>query len=193
LIIVDATFGNTIDSLESHINWLVSNYKTEKKVVVLDNFHKLRLIGSGNTKKNETTSDQSQRIKDLVQLNDVHLMMTVELRKLDNTDMKPQIQDLLYSCQLEYDADIVFLVHNEYHAKKRQTMVCWRETVNGETIASPYVEVDLCKNKINGKLDTFAYKLNSSNLQMEEVSYATVEALYAKKTGSRISGGGERF
>jgi DNA primase catalytic core len=189
-IIADATLGNTIDALEGHINWLTSNYKDQKKIIVLDNFHKLRLVGGGNKQKSEGVSDQSQRIKDLVQIHDIHLMMTVELRKLENTDSKPHIQDLKDSVQLEYDADVVMLVHNEYQAKKKETPVCYHRMVDGEMRTMPYIEVEVAKNKINGRLDTFAYKLDTYNLRLEETAYAGLQSLYAKKSSEKIKSKG---
>jgi len=187
-IIVDATLGNTIDALEGHIHWLCENYKDKKKLVVLDNFHKLRLIGSSGAanKRTEQTADQSQRIKDLVQLNDIHLMMTVELRKLDSTDSKPDIQDLKDTVQLSYDGDVVMLVHNEFQAKKRNTIVCYPNMIEGESRLMPYVEVAVRKNKLNGIEDDFAYELNTHNLRLKEVSYSKIQALYDQKTSGPI-------
>jgi len=190
-IIADATLGNTIDALEGHIHWLCEHYKDKKKIIVLDNFHKLRLAGGGGNKKTEATADQSQRIKDLVQLNDIHLMMTVELRKLENTDAKPHIQDLKDTVQLEYDADIVMLVHNEYQAKQGNTCIYHQVSIDGETRTMPFIEVEVHKNKINGRSDLFCYKLNTHNLRMQESNYASLKALYDKKTkGQTVKSGG---
>lgn len=181
-IIADTTAGNTVDALEGHVTWLCDKYPDYKKLIVLDNFHKIRFHGS-RARKSEAIEEQSQRIKDIVQLNGVHLMMTVELRKLENTSARPNIQDLKDSVQMEYDSDIVLLVHNEYQAQEENTNVFWTGIdIEGNQRSMPYIEIGINKNKITGKLGKCAYQMNSSNMRLKEVPWSEVKGKYNVKT-----------
>lgn len=179
-IIADATAGNTLDALEAHVDWFMKNHKTPKKLFLLDNFHKLRAQSAGRIKKNEIISDQSERIKELTQLNDLHLMMTVELRKLEGSQSRPQLADLKDSVQMEYDADIITLIHNDYQVRETSQLV-WMGDAGGNLRTMPYLGVRVWKNKITGQTGPFAYKLNNHNLRIEEVPVAEVRALTMNK------------
>jgi replicative DNA helicase len=192
-ILADATAGNTIDTLDSHVDWFIKNYNTPKKLFLLDNFHKLRFPSTGRTKKTETVSDGSERIKEITQLNNLHIMATVELRKLDGSNVRPQLADLKDSVQLEYDADIIALVHNDKQVNE-STQLVWTGTANGVERSMPYIEMFIWKNKITGQLRQIAYRLNDYNLQIEEVPASEIVALKAKKTnGSNQIRGAREF
>lgn len=178
-IIVDANKGNTVDALESHVDWFTRNCKQKKKVFLLDNFHKLRAGVVRGGKKTEAVSDTSEKIKEITQLNDLHIIATVELRKLDGTDARPTLSDLKDSVQLEYDADVIILVHNDKQAKKDESNINWVDTNTG-TI-NPYLEIMLEKNKLTGLCDKLAYKLNSVNLRIVEDSWGNIAKLMERK------------
>jgi DNA primase len=184
-ILADATAGNTIDALEAHVDWFAKNYKTPKKLFLLDNFHKLRFTSGGRAKKTEIVSDGSERIKEITQLNDLHLMATVELRKLENSNSRPQLNDMKDSVQLEYDADIIALVHNDKQVKEDTYLVWEGPSKDGLIRAMPYIEVNVWKNKITGQLRPIAYKLNDYNLRLEEVNDSELRALKDKKTNGQ--------
>jgi DNA primase len=187
-ILADATAGNTIDALESHVDWFVKNFKTPKRLFLLDNFHKLRFSSGGRAKKTDAVSDGSERIKELTQLNDLHIMATAELRKLEGSQNRPQLADLKDSVQLEYDADIIALVHNDKQVKE-DTYIVWQGPGRDGLIrAMPYVEVNVWKNKITGQTQPLAYQLNDYNLSMMEVPASTIRALRDAK-----SDGGNQF
>jgi len=178
LIITDSTAGNSVDNLEQHVEWLLKTYPNHKKLVVLDNFHKLRSPPT-NKKSTDLVSDLSQRIKDITQLNDLSLIMTVELRKLENTFARPTLSDLKDAVQMEYDADVAILVHNDYQTFKaagKDTNIAHDTVFRGVVYKMPYIEVTVAKNKVTGKIDNFGYKLNSFNLQVTEIPYSEIEA-----------------
>ena len=79
LIIADAKMGNSVDAMESHVDWFMRECQDKKRLFFLDNFHKLRM-GSRNGKKTEAVADTSEKIKEITALNDLHVVMTVELR-----------------------------------------------------------------------------------------------------------------
>jgi len=198
-IIADATAGNSFESLQAHVDWFVKNTKTKKRILLLDNFHKLRCTDFGrSSKKTEVVSDQSERIKELAQVNDLHIMMTVELRKLEGTDSRPSLGDLKDSVQLEYDADVVILVHNDLQVNAEKSIYVHHKMgpVDGNItdIRMPYLHTKVWKNKVTGRCETFWYKLNSLNLQVTEGTASEIRALLAKaqeKTGGSQSVGGK--
>lgn len=179
-IIADATAGNTVEALDAHVDWFMKNFKTPKKLFLLDNFHKLRANAGPLTKRTEVISNQSEKIKEITQLNDLHLMMTVELRKLEGSQSRPQLADLKDSVQMEYDADIITLIHNDFQVKEDSPLV-WQGDAGGTIRTMPYLGVRVWKNKITGQTGPFAYKLNNYNLQVEEASLAEVRALTTNK------------
>lgn len=189
-ILADATAGNTIDALESHVDWFMKNFKTPKKLFLLDNFHKLRFpSGGARSKKTDIISDGSERIKEITQLNDLHIMATVELRKLEGSQSRPQLSDLKDSVQLEYDADIITLVHNDKQVKEDTYLIWQGPSKDGLIRAMPYIEINVWKNKITGQLRPIAYRLNDYNLRLEEVPESEVRALKEKKTnGENVIG-----
>jgi hypothetical protein len=178
-IMADATAGNSYEALEAHIDWFIKNTSTKKRIFALDNFHKLRCGGIGKGKKTEAISDQSEKIKELTQLNDLHLIATVELRKLEGTDSKPTVSDLKDTVQLEYDADIIMLVHNDLQVNDKSIYV-YPGLANDVHTIMPYLQMRVWKNKITGRCNTFYYKLNSWNLRIQEETIAAVRALEAK-------------
>lgn len=179
-IIADATAGNTVEALDAHVDWFMKNFKTPKKLFLLDNFHKLRANAGPLAKRTEVISNQSEKIKEITQLNDLHLMMTVELRKLEGSQSRPQLADLKDSVQMEYDADIITLIHNDFQVKEDSQLV-WQGDAGGTIRTMPYLGVRVWKNKITGQTGPFAYKLNNYNLQIEEASLAEVRALTTNK------------
>ena len=191
-IIADATAGNTVDALESHVDWFMKNYKTPKKLFLLDNFHKLRAQSSGHRgAKTEVISDQSERIKEITQLNDLHLMMTVELRKLEGSTSRPQLADLKDSVQMEYDADTITLIHNDLQVREDSIFV-WTGDAGGIQRTMPYLGVRVWKNKITGQTGPFAYRLNNHNLQITEASVEEVRALSMNKDNGSSTIGSQR-
>lgn len=179
-IIVDATAGNTYEALEAHIEWFVKNTPTKKRIFALDNFHKLRSPSFGRGgKKTEIVSDQSEKIKELTQLNDMHLIMTVELRKLEGTDSRPTVGDLKDTVQLEYDADIIMLVHNDMQVND-YSLYTYQGLADGAYKAMPYLHTRVWKNKVTGRCETFWYKLNSWNLKVEEEALQVIRSIEAK-------------
>lgn len=179
-IIVDATAGNTYEALEAHVEWFIKNTTTKKRIFALDNFHKMRSSSFGRGgKKTEIVSDQSEKLKEITQLHGLHLIMTVELRKLEGTDSRPTVGDLKDSVQLEYDADVIMLVHNDLQVNET-SMYTYQGLADGVHKCMPYLHTRVWKNKVTGRCETFYYKLNSWNLKIEEESLQTVRAIEAR-------------
>ncbi len=168
-IIADSIQGNSVDALENHVRWFCREFKDQKKVFVLDNFHKLRMEIRGQTRKSDAISDTSQHIKEITQLNDIHIIATVELRKLQTNTDRPTRNDMQGSAKLDYDADVIGLVHNDMQVDRATRLVHYMD-VNGDSRAMPWIELSIDKNKVNGKDAQIVYKYNKHNMQFTEGS-----------------------
>jgi replicative DNA helicase len=191
-VLVDATAGNTPEVMEAHIEWFTKNYPDSKRLFCLDNFHKLRL--PPGKQKADVIAALSEKVKELTQIYDIHIMQTVELRKMGESADRPSTSDLKDSVQLEYDADVIALVHNEMQVKPEST-VCWKGQHPDEgTKNYPYLEVRLWKNKITGKTDDCAYKLDKYNLRINQVATGEIMTLRSKNIGSsKVTSAGKAY
>jgi len=184
LVISDSTDGNTVEVVENHLRWLQKEYTDKKIVFVLDNFHKLNME-SGSGQKRDAISDTSSQLKDLAVKYRVCIMASVELRKLSNEAERPTRQDMQGSNKLDYDADVVGMVHNDYQVN-RETSIIHEKNVNGKPIVMPWVEVNIVKNKVTGRLGECAFKYNSINMQFEEGDTNVFRQLRSDQTTRKI-------
>lgn len=170
-IIADTTKGNSVDALENHVKWFCKEFKNHKKLFFLDNFHKLQLEAKGMNQKKDVISDASSRIKDIADINDINIIATVELRKLLRETDRPTRQDMQGSNKLDYDATVVGLVHNDLQVNETSEIRHIME-VEGEAKEMPYIEVNIAKNKINGKIGTIPLKFNTHNMRVTEGNHS---------------------
>ena len=189
-IVSDASAGKTVDIMQAHIEWFIKAFPHHKRIFFLDNFHKLKPpVYNKGGKKTEAISDLSERVKDMTQIHNLHLVQTVELRKLESSRNRPRIEDLKDTVQMEYDADIVILVHNDMSVNP-DTGVAWTGVdEDGNSTQMGYLEVQVCKNKITGKRDRLAYKLDSVNLRITPDKWSTVKACIDKMEKTKKSYG----
>lgn len=179
-IIADATMGKSVDTLEGHVDWFIREFPNKKRVLMLDNFHKMS-EDSNYYRKTDAISSRSERIKDIVQNRDIHLIETIELRKLEGTEARPTVSDLKDSVQSEYDADVIILVHNDYQVKKERTNLYYVGNYGDTQKPMPYLEVRIWKNKVNGQCNDLAYRLNTYNLRIFEDKWSTIVAKTSEK------------
>lgn len=170
LIIADATAGNSIDTFDNHVNWFVKNYQSAKKVFALDNFHKLS-IRSSSDKRMDALTEASSRIKTVGQQNDLSIICSVELRKLITENARPTRQDMQGTNKLDYDADVIGLVHNDFNVNPSTRLVTTKQ-VDGELVTMPYIELQIAKNKINGNTGLNVYNFNTVSMQFTEANKA---------------------
>lgn len=170
-IVADSTKGNSLDAMENHIRWFCKEFSKQKKVFILDNFHKLSTEIKGQNRKMDMLTDASQRIKTMTQLYDIHIMTTAELRKLQSEDSRPTRQDLQGTNKLDYDCDVVALVHNDYMVNP-DSYIIHQKDVNGITTKMPWIELNVAKNKVNGQTNMLhAFKYDSHNMQFTEGNF----------------------
>ena len=182
-IMVDATEGTTPEAMDAHMEWFVKEFPNKKRIFFLDNFHKFTLPSM--KQKTDAIAFLSEKVKEATRIYDMHLIMTAELRKMDN-DSRPTPADLKDTVQLEYDADSIIMIHNDRLGKK-DTNIIWNN--GGQSM--PILEARIWKNKHTGKTGEIAYELNSDNLRTKEISYAVVQAKINENAGhQKIKAGG---
>lgn len=187
-IIVDAKQGTTVDDLENNVNYFCKNFSDSKKLFLLDNFHKLDLRVAGT--QSRTTDGQiesSGRIKDLTTTNDIPIICTVELKKLENEFKRPTRGDMYGAAKLDYDADVVCLMHCDKQVREaggQKTHLVHYKNIDDVTIEMPYVETNIAKNKINGKQAHICYRYNNYSMQFDEATHNEWEEVKQKQKNS---------
>jgi len=187
-VVADSSQGNTINHLEAHMKFFVNSYPKHKKLFLLDNFHKLNML-SNTDKKMDAISDTSSQIKLAGQLYDLSIIATVELRKLESEVSRPTRQDMQGSNKLDYDADVIALVHNDRQVNRESVFVHHDiKDDKGTQIAMPIIEVNVCKNKINGKDGYIGYKFNTVSMNMSEMSGEQYGSIINEKKKRQVHG-----
>lgn len=156
--IVDAKtlveFEKTIKVLKEH---------TGKDVAMfVDNFHKIR--DEGNFRSvNERFTKISEEIKRMTVELDMVTFATVELRKLNHRG-RPTNDDIKESVDIVYDAQAIYMLHNDYHTKQGNTPL--RFGYGGKEY--PIIELTVSKNKLTEFKGQIYYKFIPEKAQYRE-------------------------
>jgi len=185
LVIMDSSSGNTIEIIENYMRQIQRDFAGRKAIFVLDNFHKLQM-DAGQGQKRDAISDTSSKLKDLATKYKVTIMASVELRKLQNEISRPTRQDMQGSNKLDYDADVVCMVHNDLQVNP-STKIIHEKEVNGQMVVMPWVEINIVKNKITGQLGECVFKYNAVNMSFEEGEYSLFKRLRESGTTRKLS------
>lgn len=106
----DSTLGRSVNYLSHWIEQKQKQFKDRQIVAILDNFHKL--VGGTGEKVRERFMQASSDLKQLSQSGGISILVTAEITKGANR-MRPTLQDLMETVQLEHDATIGCIFHNE--------------------------------------------------------------------------------
>lgn len=140
----DQTFGSTVGYLASWVEAKLKQFPERHIVSFLDNLHKLR--GTGDIR--ERFREASEDLKTLSQSGRVSVVTTAEISK--GTDRsRPMLTGLMETVQIENDATIAAIFHNEYQITAGKTDHYWidaNERYDGER-QKPIVDIFIDKNK----------------------------------------------
>jgi DNA primase len=155
----DATFGTSVNYLEHWVDAKKKEYPNRHVVAFLDNFHKLN---EGGASIRERFRNASEHLKTISQSGRTTICMTAELTK--STDPKnPTLRDLMETVQLEHDATIAALFHNDMQVDSGSDCT-WidRDEAIAEDRRKPLAELRVAKNKnIDGAFKgTMRYRFN---------------------------------
>lgn len=167
--VYDANNGTTIRHLEDYIRRTQERYPDDQIIAILDNFHKLTDFGSFTDDKTKNAYCVSM-IKNLTTKYDVPIFMTVELRKLQSMSTKPTMNDLKDTVQISYDADMIWLLHNEMHINP-DTQLSWNSVGEDglKVTKKPIIELSIVKNKETGWKGTIMLKFDDERSSFKEV------------------------
>lgn len=169
-LLKDNTHGNTLDFAEGWIRWAKENYPDKKIVFFLDNFHKL----GDEINKDERIRFKHASARIHAMKNKLHItaICTMEIRKLvgEGKNMRPVLQDISESKQMEYDNNLIGMVYSDVHSKRDDAKVFWSGNVDGKTVKRPVFEVDIQKNKISEFKGTLYYKFSPEYSRFNECS-----------------------
>ena len=168
-IVADASQGSSITNLEDHLCYIRKTFPDKRPIIFLDNFHKLRY--SEDMAIREKFIDMVQTLKELTQIEDIPIVMTVELRKTEN-GKRATLNDIAETKQIEYDAKVVLMAHQEMHHNP-ETMLKWHRDTYGDPCHLPYLEMTIAKNKHTDKKCAIGYRFEPDRSILTEVDYET--------------------
>lgn len=169
LVIYDAVEGNTIRALERHINSAIHRHSGKKIVVILDNFHKLAEVSSGQDEPG-IVAGSCNHIKMLSVRYNIPILMNVELKKTE-WRTRTSLRDMKGSMSIEYDADMVAVLHQELHQDKDTRMV-W--SPGPDRRLQPINELEIAKNKVSGYKGSIYLRFLTPRSKLDEMPEAAV-------------------
>lgn len=182
-LICDATFGSTLMHLQDHIDYLKREYPNKRPIIFLDNFHKLQTGEVMNMR--EKFVEMSQQIKNLSQVNDVPIVMTVELRKREY-GKSFRMDDIAETKKIVYDSKIIIYVNQDMHHNP-ETNVKWpRNNYDAMQVDMPYLEVGIKKNKHSDNKGNFGFKFETDRSILTECEWDEVKQHYENSTQSQV-------
>lgn len=139
--IFDITKASKLREFEEIIK-TIKEYTGKDVAVFIDNFHKIRDEGFNTT--NERFTKISEELKRITVEHELVTFATVELRKL-NHNGRPSLDDIKESVDIIYDANVVYMLHNDLHSKQGDTELKWE--MDGKHY--PIIEMSVPKNKLS--------------------------------------------
>lgn len=168
LIVKDVSDGGTTIALEKYIKYYQRLCPDKKVFCIVDNFHKLRDYADleGRSRYNAISS----RIKELTINYNVPILNVLEIRKQSQFGMRPTLQDIKETIEIEYDCDLVWLLHQELHVNPNTDMRWQAYTEYGELTEMPINELTFAKNKEGGYKGTVYFRFRTDRSQYIELS-----------------------
>lgn len=144
----------------------VKSVNPENNIIIgIDSLSDLRFKNRTFNKPQERHEALSEELKKLANVDlQVPVFGTAHLRKL-NHNGRPSLDDLKESVRYQYDASVVFLVHNDVSKNKNNAKVFYNR--DGYADIQPVIELDWAKNKRS------EFKGRSFFYFVPEFSYAT--------------------
>lgn len=141
----DSTFGRSVNYLCSWVETKKKQFPNRRIVGILDNLHKLK--GSPGVQIRERFRDASEQLKTLSQSGGVTVIATAELVKSAERQ-RPTLRDLMETGQIEHDATIAGIFHNDLQVNKDSDMT-WVDDDDPYTDekCKPITEIFIDKNK----------------------------------------------
>jgi DNA primase catalytic core len=143
-----------IEQLSKYIKIYKKLSEGKQLVVFIDNLHRLTSYKKAETR--ELYMMISDQLKYWKNQYDIPVIATAELRKT-NTVKRPIGDDIKETKDLQFDADFVGLLYNDYY-KNPNTTLKFVRNVNAEDAYGPVVELNVIKNKTSSFKSRLYYK-----------------------------------
>jgi len=165
-VIKDVGEGRSLEYMEKMIKIYKAIAKNRQLVVFIDNLHKMTTTVDKKQVREKFTYI-SEGLKRISNVYDIPLVATVEIRKTQDLLAWPTEEDIKETVDLAYDADAVFMLHNEYtilqdNAKTKMFHV------TDEGLVLPVVGLWARKNKTSDFKGRVYYKFHPSIAKVEE-------------------------
>lgn len=149
--LVDSTTINSVEAVEqmiaTHLQQFALNNEPDKKLVIfLDNFHDLDSSEFSFANENQKYEYISGKVKELVNVYDIPVICTAELRKTNGR--RPTVDDIRETTKIGYEANLVWLLYNEVGVKDQAAKVYYQASAES-TEKRPVIECHWAKNKIS--------------------------------------------
>lgn len=150
IIVKDSTDGKSIAYADSLIKYYRQKFPDRNIVYVLDNFHKLHDFG-GTGDERVRFKKVSNIMKDMATKYHITILATVEYKKILPGN-EPTNADIGETGQIEYDANLVAHIYNEYHEKGEAAAHVHSHDYNdgSGTLTLPRLSLKIGKNKVTG-------------------------------------------
>lgn len=172
LDVKDAVHGHTVRFAEEWLAHFKATNPGKQPVLIIDNFHKLG-TGNGQQGDHERFTSMSGSLQRIARKGLATVIVTAEVVKKTG-GAKPNVGDLKYTGQIEYDADVVLLVQNEMHRLEHvggNVTRCWQD---GNDI-KPIVDIEVPKNKRGSFKGTISYYFDPACAWFEEIDQEQVQ------------------
>jgi replicative DNA helicase len=144
-----------IEQLSKYIKIYKKISEGKQLVVFVDNLH--RLTSYKRTETRELYMMISDQLKYWKSQYDIPVITTAELRKTNHTK-RPVGDDIKETKDLQFDADFVGLLFNDYYINPNTNLKFVRD-VNAEDAFGPIVELNVIKNKTSSFKSRLYYKM----------------------------------
>lgn len=150
----DASSGNTIEGLEERVKVLRMSLPEGTRIVLgVDSFYDIKT--EKKIHKDDIHGYVAEEVKRLTTDYDVTIMGTAHLRK--NGNKRPVTEDLKDGNRLEYEVELLCMLHNEVGIKEEAADVYWLG--EDEDKKMPVLEIRFAKNKLSDFKGTRFYEM----------------------------------
>jgi replicative DNA helicase len=160
------------------IEKIVQSYITiagdKKLVLMIDNLHKITIPGYRDFR--EMFVALSKGLKHLVDVFNIPLVATAELRKLNSAGSRPTLNDIKETGSFAFDADVILLLYNELKSCGSTPL---KFTEVGTGTIYPILEVSFAKNKVGDYIGKIYYRFYTNLSKVVECSYEEQQAYEA--------------
>jgi len=152
--------------LEHYEGFGLENNLNKKLVVFIDNFHDLQSSEHTFGNDNQKYEYMAGKVKDLVNIYDIPLICTAELKKVKG--LRPTVEDIRETVKVGYEANLVWLLYNDVGLKDQAAKVYYQSDSESSE-KRPVLECHFGKNKISSYKGRIYFLFHPEHSYLREV------------------------